>query len=106
MRRERCREFFPGRDLMPKGTLGCRRPGKGDAPVPTGFSITGCRGGRSPILAFVLGICAALGPADAPGQAPPGPARETGAAASATATPARQVPDALNFANGLFRERR
>lgn len=60
-----------------------------------------------PILVIVFAIAVALSTDGARGQAPSG--RESGASGTRTGTPgpgSRQVPEALNFANGLFRERR
>jgi TolA-binding protein len=63
------------------------------------FLIQPCRARRLPTL--ILGILATSWPAGGRGQGPVG--REAGGVPAATA---RQVPEALNFANGLFRERR
>jgi TolA-binding protein len=51
-------------------------------------------------LAFLLAVFAAIDPEPASGQAP------AGTQATRSTAPPRRVPEALNFANGLFRERR
>src|SRR5439155_22791385 len=51
-------------------------------------------------------LLAAQWPARAMAQAPSGREASKSTTAGAAAAPARQVPEAMNFANGLFRERR
>ncbi len=67
--------------------------------MPTSIPVDRCGRRRKPIL--ILGVLAAVWPMAASAQTQP--AREPGGGAAATA---RQVPEALNFANGLFRDRR
>src|SRR5262249_39155704 len=57
-----------------------------------------------PIL--VSGILAFLAPLAAAQDPPPREAGGAGAGSASTRPAARQVPESLNFANGLFRDRR
>src|SRR4051812_24245665 len=82
---------------------------QGDGPVPfTSIPTDPCRGRPMPIFRLVslliLAIVAPPGSTGVRGQASPGPG--PGRAAGAGAPGARQIPEEVNFANRLFRERR